>query len=50
MLLHTLGEVVLLYTSKVHIHVEKITLKTNWKLAKGLLDNQGYKKNTQVIG
>ena len=37
-------------TSNLHLHVEKFSLKTNWKLAEGLLYNQGYKKETYVIG
>ena len=32
-------------TSKIHLHVERFSLKTNWKLAERLLYNQGCKKD-----
>lgn len=36
-------------TSKIHLHVEKVSLKTNWRLAKRLLYNQGYEKDPHGI-
>ena len=36
-------------TTKIHLHVEQFSLKTNWKLAERLLYNQGYKKNPHII-
>ena len=34
---------------KKNLHVEQSSLKTNWKLAEGLLHNQGYIKDTHII-
>ena len=34
--------------SKIHLHVEQFLLKTNWKWVKGLLYNQGWKKDTHI--
>ena len=34
----------------IHLHVEKFSLKINWKLAERLLYNQGCKKDPHVIG
>lgn len=31
-------------TAKIHLHLEKFSLKTNWRLAEILLYNQGCKK------
>ena len=36
-------------TSKIHLYVEQFSLKMNWKLAEGLLYNQGCKKDIHVI-
>ena len=35
--------------SKIHQHMEQFSLKTNWKLAEGLLYNQNYKKDRCII-
>ena len=35
-------------TSKLHLHVESFSLKTNWKLAEGLLYNQGCEKDPHI--
>ena len=32
---------------KNNLHVEQFSLKTNWKLAEGLLYNQDFKKDTK---
>ena len=37
-------------TRKIQLHMKQSSLKTNWKLAEGLLCNQGYKKNIHVLG
>ena len=29
-------------TSKIHLHMEQLSLKTNWRLAERLLYNQGF--------
>ena len=34
---------------KMHLNVEKFSLKTNWKLAEGLLCMQENKKDTHVL-
>ena len=36
-------------TSKLHLHVEQFSLKTNWKPAEGLLYNQGCMKDMHII-
>ena len=36
-------------TSIIHLHAEQLSLKTNWKLAEGLLYKQHCKKDTHVI-
>lgn len=35
--------------SKIHQHMEKFSLKINWKLTEGLLYNQNYKKDICAI-
>ena len=35
--------------SQIYQQVEKFSLKTNWKLAEGLLYNQNYKKDPNLI-
>ena len=37
-------------TSKVHLHVEEFSQKTNWKLAEDLLYNESFKKDSHVNG
>lgn len=37
-------------TWKIHLYVEQVLLKTNWKLLEGLLYNQDYKKDTPFTG
>ena len=34
---------------KIHLHVEQVSLKTNWKLAERLLCNQNCKKDAHII-
>ena len=35
---------------KIHLYVEQFFWKTNWKLVEVPLYNQGYQKDTHVIG
>ena len=37
-------------TSKICLHVQWFSLKTNWKLIEGLMYNQRWKKDTHAIG
>ena len=37
-------------TSKIQLHVEQFSLKTNWKLAERLLYSQDCKKDPHILG
>ena len=43
-------ELISLHESKIHLHVEKFSLKTNWKQAEGLWYNQDCNTDICVIG